>query len=234
MMNATADCAWFFIPGMAFSNPMDAQELVKALEWRYATKRFDSTKKISGDVWAALEQALILTPTSYGLQPYKFIVMTSAEKRAELLAHSWKQNQVVDCSHYVVFTSRTKMTEADVDRWIQRLAEVRGGTADSLSTYRGMMIGDVVHGSRGKVAHEWATRQTYIALGNLMTCAAVLGIDACPMEGIVPPEYDRVLNLINSGYATVVACALGYRSADDKYAKVPKARFSATDLVQKI
>lgn len=212
---------------------METRDLLKALKWRYATKRFDAGKKIPDDVWAALEQALILTPTSYGLQPYKFIVMTNLEKRAELLAHSWKQKQVVECSHFVVFTARTRMTEADVDRWIQRLAEVRG-PADTLSTYRGMMIGDVVHGSRGKIAHEWATRQTYIALGNLMTSAAVLGVDACPMEGITPAEYDRVLNLVNSGYSTVVACALGYRSADDSYAKAPKARFSASDLIQKI
>src|SRR5580658_4203494 len=140
---------------MALSVDMDTQELLQALEWRYATKRFDSGKRIPDDVWAALERSLILTPTSYGLQPYKFIVMTDAEKRAELLAHSWNQKQVVDCSHYVVFASRTKMTEADVDRWIQRLAEVRGATTDSLSTYRGMMIGDVIHGSRGKTSHQW-------------------------------------------------------------------------------
>jgi nitroreductase len=213
---------------------MDTKELLKALEWRYATKNFDNTKKISADVWAALEQALILTPTSYGLQPYKFIVLTDPQKRAELFPHSWTQIQVVDCSHYVVFASRTQMTEADVDRWIKRLAEVRGVTPESLNAYRGMMTGDVVRGPRGKIAHEWATRQVYIALGNLMTCAAVLGVDACPMEGIVPPEYDRILNLGNSGYATVVACALGYRAAEDRYGKFPKARFTASDLIQKI
>ncbi|MGO8764298.1 MAG: NAD(P)H-dependent oxidoreductase [Limisphaerales bacterium] len=213
---------------------METKDLLKALEWRYATKRFDPAKIIPADVWEALEQALILTPTSYGLQPYKFIVMTSAEKRAELLPHSRNQNQIVDCSQYVVFASRTRITEADLDRWIRRLAEVRAVPADSLVAYRGMMVGDLVHGSRSKVAHEWAARQTYIALGNLMTCAAVLGIDACPMEGINPPEYDRILNLANTGYATVVACALGYRAANDKYASAPKVRFRADDLVQNI
>ena len=126
------------------------------------------------------------------------------------------------------------MTEADVDNWIKRLAEVRNVPAASLLSYRGMMVGDVVHGSRGKVSHEWAVRQAYIALGNLMTCAAVLGVDACPMEGIVPSEYDRVLDLCSSGYATAVACALGYRAANDKYAAIPKARFGAAELIQKI
>jgi len=215
-------------------NPVSTQQLLDALNWRYATKRFDATKKISTDTWQALERALILTPTSYGLQPYKFIVMTDPTRRAELLAHSWNQNQVVDCSHYVVFTARTKMTEADVDHLIQRTAEVRKVPAESLNAYRGMMLGDVVHGSRGKAAHEWATRQTYIALGNLMTSAAVLGVDACPMEGLVPAEYDRVLGLGDSGYATVVACALGYRAGDDKYASAPKVRFEASELIRKI
>src|SRR5260221_7762978 len=84
-------------------NPISNEQLLNALEWRYATKLFDANKKIPADVWQTLERALILTPTSYGLQPYKFIVMTDAEKRAELLAHSWNQRQVVQCSHYVVF-----------------------------------------------------------------------------------------------------------------------------------
>jgi nitroreductase len=215
-------------------NPISNEQLLEALNWRYATKRFDASKKIPADTWQTLERALILTPTSYGLQPYKFIVMTDAEKRAELLAHSWNQRQVVDCSHYVVFTAKTKMTEMDIDRLIQRTAEMRKISVESLTAYRGMMLGDVVHGSRGKISHEWATRQTYIALGNLMTSAAVLGIDACPMEGIVPSEYDRVLNLHNTGYATVVACALGYRAESDKYAALPKVRFEASDLIRRI
>jgi len=213
---------------------MSTQELLNALEWRYATKRFDPSKKIPADVWQALERALVLTPSSYGLQPYRFIALTDREKRAELLAHSWNQPQVVDCSHYVVFTARAKTAEKDVDKWVERLAEIRKVPAESLAAYRGMMIGDIVHGSRGKISHEWAVRQAYIALGNLMTCAAVLGVDACPMEGISPPEYDRVLGLLHSGYATAVACALGYRSQDDKYAALPKARFRAADLIQTV
>ena len=94
-----------------------------------------------------------------------------------------------------------------------------------------MMLGDLVKGPRGKIAHEWATRQAYIALGNLMTCAAVLGVDACPMEGFVPAEYDRVLGLEQQRLRTVVCCALGYRAANDKYAGLPKVRFEIKDLV---
>jgi nitroreductase len=213
---------------------LDPQQLLESLNWRYATKVFDTNKKIPADVWQTLERALVLTPTSYGLQPYKFLVISNPAKRAELFPHSWNQRQVVDASHFVVFTARTKMTEADVDKLIQRTTDVRKIPADFLNAYRGMMMGDVVNGPRGKIAHEWATRQTYIALGNLMTCAAVLGVDACPMEGINPPEYDRVLNLNGGGYATVVACALGYRAAADKYASQPKVRYETKELVQQI
>lgn len=213
-------------------SPLNPQQLLQALEWRYATKVFDPARKIPADVWAALEKTLVLTPTSYGLQPYQFLIVQDPAKRAALLPHSWGQKQVVDCSHFVVFTARTDMREADVTRLIQRISSVRGVPAETLNFYRDMMLGDIVNGTRGKIAHEWATRQSYIALGNLMTAAAVLGVDACPMEGLVPAEYDQVLKLAGSGYATVVACALGYRAPEDKYARLAKVRYPAQDLVR--
>src|ERR1035438_3325445 len=177
----------------------NTQQLLRALEWRYATKVFDPTRIIHADVWAALERTLVLTPTSYGLQPYQFLIVQDAAKRAALLPHSWGQKQVVDCSQFVVFTARTEMKKADVDKLIARISRVRGVPAESMTPYWNMMIGDVVNGPRGKSAHEWAARQSYIALGNLMTAAALLGVDACPMEGLVPAEYDRVLKLNGRG-----------------------------------
>lgn len=214
--------------------PISNQQLLGALHWRYATKVFDAAKKIPTDVWLTLEQALVLTPTSYGLQPYRFLVIHDVAKRVALVPHSWGQKQVVDCSHFVVLTARTHMTEADVDRLITRSSTVRGVPATSLNAYRGMMLSDVVNGPRGKTAHEWATRQTYIALGNLMTSAALLGVDTCPLEGLVPAEYDRILDLAGSGYATVVACALGYRAANDRYANLPKVRYDTAEVVRGI
>ncbi|HVU09116.1 MAG TPA: NAD(P)H-dependent oxidoreductase [Verrucomicrobiae bacterium] len=213
---------------------MDTKILLNALEWRYATKIFDPAKKIPADVWQTLERTLVLTPTSFGLQPYRFLVINDPARRAELLPHTWNQRQVVDASHFIVFTSRTKISEADVDRFIKRISEVRNVPVETLNGYRSVMVGDVVHGVRGKIAHEWATRQTYIALGNLMTAAAVLGVDTCPIEGFVPAEYDRLLHLKDSGYASVVCCALGYRSSEDKYAKLLKVRFATDELIQKI
>lgn len=213
---------------------LSPQQLLNALEWRYATKVFDPAKKIPADIWHALEQALVLTPTSYGMQPYQFLVVQDAAKRAALLPHSWNQKQVVDCSHFVVFTARTEMKSADVAKLIQRTSEVRDILLEKLNFNRDMILSDVVKGPRGKTAHEWAARQCYIALGNLMTSAAVLGVDACPMEGINPLEYDHVLGLNGSGFKTVVACALGYRAAGDKYASLPKVRFETKDLVRVI
>ncbi len=208
------------------------KQLLDALQWRYATKVFDAAKKIPADLWAALEKTLVLTPTSYGLQPYQFLIVQDAAKRAALLPHSWGQKQVVDCSHFVVFTARTELKEADVAKLIARISAVRSIPAESLNFYRDLMLGDVVNGPRGRIAHEWAARQCYIALGNLMTAAAVLGVDTCPMEGLVPAEYDKVLSLHGTGYATVVACALGYRAATDKYAGLAKVRYATADLVR--
>jgi nitroreductase len=215
-------------------NHLSNEKLLQSLNWRYATQAFDAARKIPADTWAALEQALVLTPTSYGLQPYRFMVVQDAAKRAMLLLHSYGNKQLLDCSHYVVFTVRTEMAEADVDKLVQRVSQVRGVAVDTLGRFRNSMLRDLVNGPRNKIAQEWATRQAYIALGNVMTCSAVLGVDACPMEGLVPAEYDKVLNLAGSGYATVVACALGYRAPTDKYANLAKVRYETKDVVKYI
>lgn len=207
------------------------ESLLQQLNWRYATKKFDATKKISAADWAVLEAALILTASSYGLQPWKFIIVTDPALKAKLRPASWNQSQVEDCSHLVVFAAKQDITEADLDRFIARTAEVRGTTVESLAGYKGFMMGDLVNGARHAVIHEWAARQTYIAMGNLLTSAALLGIDACPFEGIEPAKYDEILGLKGSGYATVSACPVGYRAEDDKYASAPKVRFEAKDVV---
>jgi nitroreductase len=210
---------------------LSGDSLIQQLAWRYATKKFDSGKKIPTADWAVLEQALILTASSYGLQPWKFIIVTDPALKTKLRAASWNQSQVEDCSHLVVFTAQQDITEADLDRFIARTAEVRGVTTDSLAGYKGYMMGDLVKGPRHAIIQEWATRQTFIALGNLLTSAAVLGVDACPLEGLEPAKYDEILGLVGSGYATISACPLGYRAADDKYASAPKVRYEAKDVI---
>jgi nitroreductase len=211
--------------------PISAPDLLDALTWRYATKKFDPTKVISAETWSALEDALVLTPSSYGLQPWKFVIVTSTELKEKLRPFSWNQAQVTDCSHYVVFTIKKNLAAADVDRFVARTAEIRSVPVESIAGYRNMMVSDVVNGARSFNVNEWATRQAYIALGNFMTSAALVGVDTCPMEGIEPVNYDKTLNLAEAGYATVVACAAGYRAEDDKYAELAKVRFAKSEMI---
>ena len=209
---------------------LSSQDLLAQLKWRYATKKFDTSRTIPDETWTALSQSLVLTPSSFGLQPWHFFVVCSEELKAELRPHSWDQAQVTDCSHFVIFAAKTTITEAEIDTFLARTVEVRGGKIEDLSFYRDMMVGFTKNMDEAAKL-QWAKMQTYIALGQLMTSASVLGIDACPMEGITPPEYDRILGLTDKGLTTTVACALGYRCSEDKYAVAPKVRFEESDVV---
>jgi nitroreductase len=212
-------------------NMISNQDLIKQLEWRYAVKKFDPQKKISQQDWQAIEKSLVLTPSSYGLQPWKFIVVQTPELRKKLTPLSWNQKQVENCSHYVVFANKTGLDEKYIEDFISLNCQVRNVPKEKLEGYKKMMIGDLLLGERKDRINEWASRQCYIALGNLMTTVAVMGIDACPMEGIEPKKYDEVLGLEGSGYQTCVACAVGYRSSEDFYSKLAKVRFSAEQVV---
>jgi len=206
--------------------------LMESLKWRYAVKKFDNQKKISSSDWETLEESLVLTPSSYGLQPWKFLVVQNPETRKKLTPHSWNQTQVEDCSHFVVFAARQKVDIAYLDFFFEEMCRIRGAEKESMSGYRKMIESDLQKGARSQMIPEWATRQVYIALGNLMTCAALLRIDTCPMEGIVPARYDEILKLQSTDYRTVVACAVGYRSSEDKYALAKKVRFSKEKLIE--
>lgn len=214
-------------------NTMQPEALVSQLKWRYATKKFDASRKIPLATWSALEQSFVLAPSSYGLQPWKFVVISDPAVKAKLPAISWNQTQPADCSHFVVFAGRRGFGAGDVERFIARSAQVRGVTVESLSGYRDMMLGTASRLSPEQ-ANAWCDRQSYIALGFLMASAAALGVDACPMEGIVGPEYDKLLGLDKLGYAALVGCALGYRAADDKYAAAPKVRYSTEDVIVRV
>lgn len=212
---------------------LSPKDLLAVQSWRYATKKFDPSKPIPSDLWAALEQSLVLTPSSYGLQPWKFVVVTDPDLKRQLRPASWNQSQIEDCSHLVVFLAKERITEADVDRLIARTAEVRGQDLESLQGYRGFMMGDLVKGARAAVIDQWSARQAYIALGNFMTSAALLGVDTCPVEGLDPAAYDRILGLEGSGYRTVCACPAGYRATEDGYAAKPKVRFPVDQVIDR-
>ena len=217
-------------PGaMAFSTT----DLLAALNFRYATKAFDPARKIPSETWAAIESSLILTPSSFGLQPWKFLVIDSLDIREKLKVASWGQPQVTDASHLVVLTARTDLSQQDIDSWVACLSEVQGTPLEALAGLSGV-ISSFTETMDAPAKQAWNTRQLYIALGQLMTAAAVIGIDTCPLEGISPADYDEILGLKGSGYATAVACVLGYRSGDDKYATKPKARFPEEKVISHV
>jgi nitroreductase len=212
---------------------MQPSGLVERLEWRYAVKKFDPSRTIDGATWATLERSLVLTPSSYGLQPWKFVVITDPAVKAKLPAISWNQGQPRDCSHMVVLASRIGIQVGDVDRYVQRIASVRGVPEASLADYRAMMVGTVTRTPPDKL-DEWCARQCYIALGFLLSACAVVGVDACPMEGILHEKYDELLGLPGKGFRTVVGCAVGYRAADDWLAGLKKVRAEAGDVIVRV
>jgi nitroreductase len=206
-------------------NTISPQQLLDRLNWRYATKQFDPHRKISAQDWASLEDALLLTSSSGGLQPWKFIVITDPAVRANLLPASYGQPQITDASHLVVFAAKKNFSEADVVAFIAHAAATRGVPVESLAAYRDMLVGGIVKALDEKARDAWARNQAYIALGNLLTSAALLGIDACPMEGFDRAQYDEILGLNAQGYASAVIATVGYRAATDPYAGTPKVRF---------
>lgn len=213
---------------------MTPEKVLEQLHWRYAVKKFDSTKKIPDSVWKVLEQSLVLSPSSFGLQPWKFFVVQNPEIREKLLPHSWGQQQVVDASHLIVLGIKKDINDGDVDRYIQRMAEVQQVPIENLEKFGGMVKGFINNPPYPFEKNDWSTRQTYIALGFLMTCAAMLDIDTCPMEGFIPSKYDEILGLPEQGYSAVVVCPIGYRAEDDKAATRPKVRFPTEEIMKYI
>jgi nitroreductase len=211
---------------------MNAKDLETALQWRYATKQFDPDQKISGTDWAALEQAFLLCPSSYGLQPWKFIVVQTPELREQLRTASWNQAQVTDCSHYVVLLYKEPVDMPFIAKHVDRVAEVRNIPREQLTRYELMMDGDLLKGARSAVVDHWAKNQGYIAMGFVLTAAAVLKIDACPMEGLDPIKYDEILGLAGTGYKTMASIAFGYRHANDRYQAIKKVRFPLADIIE--
>lgn len=210
---------------------VDNEILYKQMNWRYACKKFDPTKKIREADWNILAETLRYSASSYGLQPWKFIVVQNPELRKQLLPLSWGQTPVTEASHFVVLTYKEKMDEAHITKFLEKNALVRGVDVTTMDGYKNMMIGDLVKGPRAQVINWWAQRQCYIAMGSFLTTASLMEIDALPMEGLDPAGYDKVLGLENSGYKTVAAIACGYRADDDKYQHTKKVRFDMNDVV---
>ncbi len=211
---------------------MNNTEIKSALEWRYATKKMDTSKKITDSDWQLLKDSLRLAPSSYGLQPWKFISVNSKEIREELKKASWGQTQVTDCSHYVVFTTRKTIDEPFIKAFIESTASIRNVSLESLDGYYQLMLNTIVKAKPTETHLAWNQRQAYIAMGFLLETAALLKIDSVPLEGIDPNKYDEILGLKNTEYQSVAAVALGYRHSEDKYQDVKKSRFSESFIFE--
>lgn len=205
-------------------------DLTASLHWRYATKQFDPSRRIDDGTWQALEGSLVLSPSSYGLQPWRFVVVDDPDLRTQLRGASYDQPQIADAAKLVVFAARKDFGPSDIERHVARVAEVRRVPLSSLVPFRHMMEGLLTRPAA--TVESWVARQVYIALGTFLTSAAVLGVDACPMEGIDPAEYDRILGLLGQGYTALCVAAAGYRAQSDDYAKVAKVRFDLPEVVQ--
>lgn len=216
------------------NSTLSPHQLLHALNWRYATKIFDPAKKISTETWSVLEESLVLTPSSYGLQPWKFLVVQNPALRESLVPHSWGQRQVADASHLVVFAVFKTLTPEHINSYLQRISDVRGVAVDVLEPLKKMIHSEVMNGPRSAIVTEWAVRQAYIALGNFMTAAALLGVDTCPMEGFVADKYDEILGLSARNLTAAVVCPAGYRASTDKYADYKKVRFPKEQVVEVI
>lgn len=207
--------------------------LIQSLKWRYATKKFDTTKSITAEDMQVILEAIQLTATSYGLQPYKVLNIANKEMRQQMQVASWGQAQVVDACDVLVFCAYTEITSDMVDNYVQRKATTQSIPLKNLTGYSAFMKSKIEEKSPEELI-EWNARQIYIALGNLLAVCGELEIDACPMEGFEPEKYDEMLGLKEKGLTAVLVCPIGYRSAEDMTQHSPKVRKPLAELYELI
>lgn len=205
--------------------------ILENLNWRYATKKFDATKKISSENLDTLTEVLRLTPTSYGLQPLKFLVIENPAIRAKLLEKSYGQNQVVDASHLIVMCAFNNVDDSHVDEYVQNIATVRELPVEQLAGF-GQYMKQNIGNMDAAQKIIWGSKQAYIALGQFLHACADLRIDATPMEGFQPDGYDEVLGLKAKNLHAVLVCPIGYRAEDDQYQHLKKVRKVKSDIIE--
>ncbi len=206
-------------------------KIIPALNWRYATKKFDAKKKLSDNEVSVLLESLRLAPSSFGIQPWKFLVITNSEIRKKIMEASWNQKQVVEASHLIVITVDKHVNESLIKKYITQVAKVRKVTIDSLKGFQDMLI-NFRKGLTDEQAVDWAKKQAYIALGFLMESASLVGVDSCPMEGFDSKKVDEILGLDKKRLTTAVMCPVGFRASDDNYSKETKVRFDEKDVIE--
>ncbi len=207
--------------------------IIEQLNWRYAVKAFDATKKVSAEDWATIEESLNLAPSSFGIQPYKFLIIDNPELREKLKGAAWGQSQITDASHLVVIAYKKTLSDGDIEHFVERISEVRGAPKESLVDYENVMKGAAQKAVDNGYIETWNSRQAYIALGFLLETAALIGVDATPMEGFDPEQFNQILGLTD--YSAVVVAAVGYRDEENDWlAPLKKVRKPASEIVERV
>lgn len=204
--------------------------IIKKLNWRYATKKFDTSKKVSEKQIETLKEAFNLTPTSYGLQTIKLVIVSDIEAKKEFVDICYGQEQVAQASHILVICIQDIVNEVDVDAHFDNIKSIRKTPEMVLAKYRKEQKDFLKKKSKSEI-ENWCIKQAYIALGNLMTVCAVKKIDACPMEGFIPSKVDNLLKLSQFGLKSVLLLPVGYRAEDDMFAGFKKVRKKLTETV---
>jgi nitroreductase len=205
--------------------------IIDDMNWRYATKKFDKSKKISPEQFETLLEVLRLAPSSYGLQPLHYLVIENPEIRQKLRLKSWNQAQVTDASHLIVMCSFADLSPEHIDSHVQNAAKIKGVDVSELAGYGDFVKKEIAKLSREEIS-TWNSKQAYIALGHVLHACAQMRIDALPMEGFEPAAYDEILQLSSRNLKATLVCAIGYRSEDDAAQHGKKVRKELADLVE--
>lgn len=208
-------------------------KFIESQNWRYATKKFDASKKISDTDLEILKEAIRLSSSSYGLQPYKVLIVENPELRAKLQPAAWGQSQIVDSSHLFVFANIINVGEKEIDTYLENIAETRGIPAENIAGYGDFMKSKITSLPED-VKNTWTAKQTYLALGNLLNAAAELKIDATPMEGFEPEKVNEILGLNALGLNATLIATVGYRHEEDANQHAKKVRKSKEELFIKL
>lgn len=205
-------------------------DIIKALNWRYAVKKFNPDKSIPEHILQKIIEGFNLTPTSYGLQPLKLVVISNQKIKDQLFEYSMKQKQVKTASHILVICRENTIDNEFIEDNFELVKSIRETPDEVIAPFRDFLINDFQKKSNKDIA-TWASNQAYLALGNLLTLCALEEVDACPMEGFMPDKYDEVLDLGSKDLSSVLVCPIGYRSSEDDFSKFKKVRRPLNDTI---
>ena len=207
-----------------------AVHILEQLKWRYATKKFDETKKVSSNTIKTLKEAFNLTATSYGLQPLKLIIVSNPKVIKDLVPLSFNQGQVGSASHVFIMCIENKVGTDFIKNYFDLVEKTRTTPRELLSSFEAFLIDDFSKKTSEEIK-TWATKQAYLAIGNLLTVCAIEKVDACPIEGFSPDKYDAYFNLSEKGLSAVLVMAVGHRAKDDVFSEFKKVRRGVDALV---